>query len=45
MGGGKKEEKKGGKEAVLDWLEGGGGFFKTIRGLVCAFANGITLTK
>ena len=47
---GKKEGKKGEKKAVLDWLEGGGGdFLKQIigfvRGLVCAFANGITLTK
>ena len=48
MGGGKKEGKKGGKKADLDWLEGGI-FLKQligfVRGLVCAFANGITLTK
>ena len=29
-GEGKKKGKKGGEKAVLDWLEGGGGFFKTI---------------
>ena len=49
VGGGKKEGKKGGKKAVLDWLEGGGDFLKQligfVRGLVCAFANGMTLTK
>ena len=49
MGGGKKEGKKGGKKAVLDWLEGGGDFLKQligfVRGLVCAYANRITLTK
>ena len=45
-GEGKKKEKK----AVLDWLEGGGGDFLKqligfVRGLVCAYANEITLTK
>ena len=48
MGGGKKEGKKGGKKTVLDWLDGGD-FLKQligfVRGLVWAFANGITLTK
>ena len=42
------EGKKKGKKAVLDWLEGGD-FLKQligfVRGLVCAYANGITLTK
>ena len=45
----KRREKRGGKKkAVLDWLEGGD-FLKQligfVRGLVCAYANGITLTK
>ena len=31
VGGGKKEGKKGGKKAVLDWLEGGGFFIKINR--------------
>ena len=48
MGEGKKKGKKGGKKADLDWLEGGD-FLKQligfVRGLVCAYANGITLTK
>ena len=53
MGGRGGEE--GGVKAVLDWLEGAN-FFPTInrgghdflgfaRGLVCAFANGITFKK
>ena len=41
------EGKKKGKKAVLDWLEGGGlkQLIGSVRGLVCAYANGITLTK
>ena len=45
-----ERKKKGGRKAVLDWLEGEAIFFKTsnrgrhqvlgfARGLVCAFAN------
>ena len=50
MGGGEKRRETREKKAVLDWLEGGGGGFLKqligfVRGLVCAFANGITLTK